>query len=278
MPMDLNENQFSGIPSLGDVEGLNNYMNNEQLKSLGITNQPAPQDVQPSNQPVAPQPAGTNEPQPQPLGDDNQGQDPNPTVSRAEFDELVQTMKSIQTSLSQRQAPQAQQPVQRQAAYTPQQLQFINAALARGYSMEQIMATLQQNAGQDAISKRVNDMENYLRQQQYEQAKTAFINRMTEFGNKWGLSEQDLSTFGYAALKLGINVATVTDLEAVFRAVYPEQYAIRMQRMQNTPSSQIYGGTNMPESNRTMASRAEDAYVENFLAHTMPNMYNTSKK
>ena len=101
---------------------------------------------------------------------------------------------------------------------------------------------------------------------------------MTEFGNKWGLSEQDLSTFGYAALKLGINVATVTDLEAVFRAVYPEQYAIRMQRMQNTPSSQIYGGTNMPESNRTMASRAEDAYVENFLAHTMPNMYNTSKK
>lgn len=277
--MDLNENQFSDIPALGDVEGLNNYMNNEQLKSLGIANQPTPQDIQPSNQPAAPV-AGTNEPQPpqpQPLGNENQGQDPNPTVSRAEFDELVQTMKSIQASLGQRQAPQAQ-PAQRQASYTPQQLRFINEALARGYSMEQIMATLQQNSGQDAISKRVNDMENYLRQQRYEQAKTAFIDRMTEFGNKWGLSEQDLSTFGHAALKLGINVATVTDLEAVFRAVYPEQYAIRLQRMQNTPSSQIYGGTNMPESNRTMASRAEDAYVENFLAHTMPNMYNTSKK
>ncbi len=277
--MYLNENQFSDIPALGDVEGLNDYMNNEQLKNLGIPNQPAPTDVPPSAQPVAPV-AGTNEPQPQPqpLGNENQGQDPNPTVSRAEFDELVQTMKGIQASLSQRQAPQAQQPAQRQASYTPQQLRFINEALARGYSMEQIMATLQQNAGQDAISKRVNDMENYLRQQRYEQAKTAFIDRMTEFGNKWGLSEQDLSTFGHAALKLGINVATVTDLEAVFRAVYPEQYAIRMQRMQNTPSSQIYGGTNMPESNRTMASRAEDAYVENFLAHTMPNMYNTSKK
>lgn len=272
--MDLNNNQFSDIPALGDVEGLENYMNTESLKSLGIPNDTS-NDTQPTVQ--------TND-------DTNAQNDVAPTnvpaqptqgtvgVSREEFDNLVKSISDIRESLQQRtvQAPQPQPTTG--PAYTAQQMQFINTALQRGYSMEQILATLQKNAGQDANSQKITAIENYLKQQQVQRLENEFIEKMTAFGNKWGLSEQDLVTFGQKALSLGINVATVTDLDTVFRAVYPEQYAIRSKRMQNTPSSQIYGGTSIPESTRAMASRAEDAYVENFLAHTMPNMYNTSKK
>lgn len=272
--MDLNNNQFSDIPALGDVEGLENYMNTESLKSLGIPNN-TPNDTQPIVQ--------TND-------DTNAQNDVAPTnvpaqptqgttgVSREEFDNLVKSISDIRESLQQRtvQAPQPQPTTG--PVYTAQQMQFINTALQRGYSMEQILATLQKNAGQDANSQKITAIENYLKQQQVQRLENEFIEKMTAFGNKWGLSEQDLVTFGQKALSLGINVATVTDLDTVFRAVYPEQYAIRSKRMQNTPSSQIYGGTSIPESTRAMASRAEDAYVENFLAHTMPNMYNTSKK
>ena len=68
------------------------------------------------------------------------------------------------------------------------------------------------------------------------------------------------------------------DLETVFKAVYPEQYAIRIQRMSPTNTSQIYGGTSIPEGNRALASKAEDAYVEAFLKQTMPNQYGMLNK
>ena len=105
------------------------------------------------------------------------------------------------------------------------------------------------------------------------------INKLTDFGNKWGLSEQDLVTFGNTALdQFGINIAQVKDLEAAFRAVYPEQYQIRLQRMTPNQSSQIYGGTAIPEGTRAQAARAEDAYVEAFLKSHMPNYDAFNKK
>jgi hypothetical protein len=98
---------------------------------------------------------------------------------------------------------------------------------------------------------------------------------MTTFGDKFGLSENDLVTFGNKAMTMGINLTTVTDVESVFRAVYPEQYAIRSQRIANNPTSHIYGGASTPEAPRAATSKLEDAYVDNFLKQAMPNQFNT---
>ena len=97
---------------------------------------------------------------------------------------------------------------------------------------------------------------------------------MTTFGNKYGLTENDLVTFGNVAMSKGINLTTVNDVEAVFRAIYPEQYAIRSQRIAGAPASQIYGGASTPEAPRAAANKLEDAYVDNFLKQAMPNQYN----
>jgi hypothetical protein len=48
--------------------------------------------------------------------------------------------------------------------------------------------------------------------------------------------------------------------------------------MAPTNSSQIYGGTSIPEGNRTATSKLEDAYVENFLKGAMPNQYGMLNK
>ena len=130
----------------------------------------------------------------------------------------------------------------------------------------------------DPISEKVTQIEQYLKQQQYKAEENAFISKMTEFGNKYGLSENDLVIFGNKAMEKGINLVNVSDVELVFKALYPEQYAIRLQRMSNTPTSQIYGGSSVPEAPRAAASKVEDAYVENFLKHSMPNQYGMFKK
>ena len=96
---------------------------------------------------------------------------------------------------------------------------------------------------------------------------------LTAFGDKFGLSENDLVVFGNTALAKGINIAQVSDLESVFRAIYPEQYAIRVQRMQHTPTSQIFGGSTMFINPTAMSEQAADNYVEGFLKGAMPNQY-----
>ena len=120
---------------------------------------------------------------------------------------------------------------------------------------------------------KVNAIENYLQQSAYDKAQTEFVNKLTAFGDKFGLSENDLVVFGNTALAKGINIAQVSDLESVFRAIYPEQYAIRVQRMQHTPTSQIFGGSTMFVNPTAMSEQAADNYVEGFLKGAMPNQY-----
>ena len=267
---------FSDIPALNDVSGLEAYLNNEALAAQGLPVQPSTtQPDAPASQPaVASQPSADIPAQP---------------AAPAQGDTITLTREQLNAILAsgQASAPGAQQakpqaPVQqKEAAYTAQEQQFIAKALAQGYSLRQINDFLVRQRGSQgtmtvnpALEQRLAQVEQYLKTQEYKAAETAFINRLSDFGSKWGLSEQDLVTFGNEALKQGINIAVGdVNLETVFRAVYPDQYAIRLKRMTPTTSSQIYGGTSIPEGNRTNASKIEDAYVDAFLKGTMPNQY-----
>ena len=262
-----NQNQnFSDIPALGDVQGLENYLNNETLAAQGLPVQQTPSaDTNPTDTPAA----NTT-----PTTTPNNG---------AGSDTITLTREQLNAILAQRSgAPAPAQPAMQQnarASYTAQEQTFIGKALAQGYSLDQINTFLErqrnaQGASNPAVDRRITEIENYLQNQEYKAAEAAFINKLSDFGSKWGLSEQDLVTFGNEALKHGINIATGNvNLETVFRAVYPEQYAIRSRRMTPTSTSQIYGGTSIPESSRMQSSKLEDAYVDAFLKGAMPNQY-----
>jgi hypothetical protein len=186
-----------------------------------------------------------------------------------------------QPSQRAQQVPQQQVQTPSQNPYTPQQAAQIKALIDRGVPLEKIQAAIsgaQQNNAQQQVLSRLQGIEQYLQQQQYHAEETAFINKMTTFGDKFGLSETDLVTFGNQALSMGINLANVTDVEAVFRAVYPEQYAIRSQRIAGTSASQIYGGASAVEAPRAASSKLEDAYVDAFLKQAMPNAYGMHTK
>lgn len=271
---------FSDIPALGDSKGLETFLHNEALVQQGITpveEQPAAQPAQPTvqvtGQPTA-QPAQPAQPAAQPATPPTSGD--SVTLTREQYNALL-------AGKQQPAQPQVQQPAARPAVYTAQEQAFITKALAQGYSLDQInryLATQKSGQGRDPImEQRIAQVEQYLKQQEYKTAETAFINRLSDFGSRWGLSEQDLVTFGQEAYKYGINIAQENvDLEMVFRAVYPEQYAIRSRRMTPTPSSQIYGGTSVPEASRASAAKIEDAYVEAFLKGAMPNQYGMLNK
>lgn len=292
-----NNNDFSDIPALGDVQGLENFLTNQNLAAQGLPTQPA-QPTQPAAQPAAqanPAPAA-NPAQPaapaaQPAASGlNTG-----NVTREDIAAILQKLDAINSGNAAQPAQQVQQVQQRPAAqpaapqftYTDQERNFVINAMQRGYSLSQINQVIMQRRAQNgyapqnnaAIEQRMNNLEQYLRSQEYKQAENVFVDKLTAFGNKFGLSEQDLVTFGNAALQKGINIAVPNvDLETVFRAVYPEQYAIRVQRMSPTNTSQIYGGTSIPEGNRASAAKAEDAYVDAFLKQTMPNQYGMLNK
>lgn len=264
---------FSDIPSLDDVQGLETYLNNQALAAQGL--QPAETPAASTETPAQPaQPA-------QPAAPAAGAGAETITLTKEQLTALLAGRGQApqpQANPQPQQPQQPQAPGQGNAGYTAQEQQFIANALAKGYSLTQINDFLtRQKAGQGvdaATAQRISAIENYLRTQEYKAAETAFVNRLTEFGNKWGLSEQDLVAFGNAALKQGINIAVGdVNLDTVFRAVFPEQYAIRSQRMTPTTSSQIYGGTSIPESNKAAAARAEDQYVEAFLKGAMPNQY-----
>lgn len=272
----LQSTDFSDIPSLGDNDGLQKFMDNAALQAQGL----------------APASTGT-EPQP---ASDNAASDVTPAapigVTREDLAAITAKVDAINAQLAQNRASTVPTTPTAPAAptatgYTEAERNFISAALAKGYDLNQINQVIMQRRAQTPVARSTNPaleqrmamIEQQLRSQEYKQAEAAFIDKLSGFGNKWGLSEQDLVTFGNAALEKGINIAMPNvDLETVFRAVYPEQYAIRAQRMTPTNSSQIYGGTSVNEGNRATANRMEDAYVDAFLKHSMPNQYGMLNK
>lgn len=261
----MNENNlFEGLPGLADTEGLNNFINQQQEQAQN------PQ----ANIPPMLQPQGQAQENP---AQDNPQPQAQPQVyniggvqyTAAQLEQIVNQNRAM----AQRQAMAAQQS-QPKSAYTPEQAAIIKELINRGVPMERIQNALQQNTAQAQMNQRMQNIETYLQQQQYAMEESAFIDKMTNFGNKFGLNEDDLVEFANVALSKGINVAQVTDVEAVFRALYPEQYAIRVQRMSAQPSSQMFGGSSIPEMPRANASKLEDSYVDAFLKSAMPNQYN----
>ena len=270
-----NNDIFSGIPSLGDDQGLQDFMNQQTLDNLGVNGTvPAALETTPTTDPAPAAPAVE-----QPAA---------PAEGTQFTSEQVQQIIARNAQLEAAYRAQAQAQAQAQAnpnlgaaEYNAQQAVIIKQLIDKGVPLSAIMNAVNGNANNQranaranaAILNRVQAVEQYLQQQQYINEETKFINKMTDFGEKFGLSENDLVTFGNTALAKGINIANVTDVEAVFRAIYPEQYAIRVQRMSNAPSSQIFGGASTPESPRATAAKLEDAYVDQFLKGAMPNAY-----
>lgn len=270
MPNDI----FSGIPALDDAAGLEQFVNNTALNDMGVANPAVPTALQTNAEPTTTQeptqtPAEPAEPAAPVYTNDQVAQ----IIARnQQLEAQVQAQAQAQQSKAASSTPTA-------SPYTPQQATIIKALIDRGVPIERIQQALnqnpQRNAQQNAIVQRIQNVEQYLQEQQYVAAQNAFIDKMTTFGNKFGLSENDLVTFGNKAMSMGINLTTVTDVESVFRAVYPEQYAIRAQRIASTPTSHIYGGASTPEAPRAATSKLEDAYVDNFLKQAMPNQFNT---
>jgi DNA-binding transcriptional MerR regulator len=163
--------------------------------------------------------------------------------------------------------------------YSQEEVSFINTALRQGYSMEAIQSALNSRRAQvgrlpqvNALEQRLDMLQQHIETQEYKAAEAAFIDKLTEFGNKFGLSEQDLVTFGQTAYAKGINIAMGNvDLETVFRAVFPEQYAIRSRRIAPANSSQIYGGSSAAEPTGAQAQKAAAEYAKQYLLGTMPN-------
>lgn len=279
----MNENEntfaapdFSGIPSLGDTQGLDNYLNAEALAAQGLTpvEQPAPAPETPA--------APATETTPSPLTTSTPA-----GFTKEQLADLVSKVDNINKQLGNNRQAATPQTAPTTGGYSQQEQAFITAALQKGYSLDQIQQAITQRRAQTgvgnpqtlAMEQRIAAMEQFLRTQQYQQAQDAFISKVSNFGSKWGLSDTDIETFANEALKHGINIAMENvDLEMVFRAVYPKQYAIRSQRMTHTNASQIYGGTSIPEGNRAQSARAEDAYVEAFLKNAMPNQYGMLNK
>ena len=267
MPDDI----FSGIPALDDAAGLEQFVNNDTLNDMGLANPTVPAALQ-QNTPAEPAP---QEPAAQPA----QAQPTAPQYTAEQVSQIIARNQQLEAAMQSQQAQRNATPQQMpQSTYTPRQIAIMKQLLDKGVSIERIQQALngnrQQNAAQSAMMQRLQNVEAYLQNQQYEAEQSAFIGKMTEFGNKFGLSEDDLVTFGNKAMTMGINLTTVNDVEAVFRAVYPEQYAIRSQRIAGASASHIYGGANTPEAPRAATSKLEDAYVDHFLKQAMPNQYN----
>ena len=280
------DNIFSGIPSLNDDTGLQTYLNNQQLTNLGISNtgvetpaQSQQSVVQPTTQPGQPaqpavQPTVQEQPTLQSAG--YTVEDVNRILARnAELEKQVNAIARPTTPTTF--TPTRATVTTPTPRYSANQINLIKQALDQGATIEQIQAALSRKPVQDGTNKelldKVNAIENYLQQSAYDKAQTEFIDKLTAFGDKFGLSENDLVVFGNTALAKGINIAQVSDLESVFRAIYPEQYAIRVQRMQHTPTSQIFGGSTMFINPTAMSEQAADNYVEGFLKGAMPNQY-----
>lgn len=272
-----NEELFSGIPSLDDTQGMQDYMNQQTLTDMGVNgSMPAALNYDNGNGNGAAPSTDLNTPAPEP--------NPAPQFTSDQIQQIIARNAQLEANMNaiaqRQQAAQQMQAQLGRTEYNAQQAAIIKQLIDKGVPLSAITNALQRGSGNArvnaALNNRIQAVENYLNQQQYAAEESKFISKMTEFGNKFGLSESDLVTFGNAALEKGINLTNVSDVETVFRAIYPDQYAIRMQRMSNAPSSQIYGGSSTPEAPRAMSSKLEDAYVDQFLKGAMPNAYSRS--
>lgn len=254
---------FEGIPSLSDEQGLANYI---------------AQQNQPVQQTQIPAMLQQNQPAGNPAPEQDPGNSGVPGYTNEQINAIIRQNQELMARVTQPAPQPAQVNPQNnlpnpQGAYNPQIRAQIVELVNRGVPLETILAAMNGNRQNNETMQRIAAVEQYLQQQEYVQQQNAFIDKMTAFGDKFGLSEDELVTFANAALSKGINVAQVTDVEAVFRAVYPQQYAIRAQRLQSIPSSQIYGGVSVQETPRAATSKIEDEYVEGFLKGAMPNQY-----
>lgn len=257
-------NEFSDLPSLDDTQGLESYINGQQMAAAGVAS------------PDASNYGSDNSQEQQPAQQEQQSVPQYTDEQLARILAQVDVYRQQQAAQQRQQQPYAQQ--QPQARYTATEIQFINDSLARGYDMQAINAAIRsvraQNTGNADLSRRIDQLQQYIANKEYQAAEQAFLGKLQSFGDKWGLSEDDLVTFGNVAYSKGINIAqSNVDLETAFRAVFPEQYAIRSQRMSNSNASQIYGGSAAAEQPNAASNRATDAYVEQFLKGTMGNYY-----
>lgn len=270
---------FSGIPALDDTAGLEQFVNDSTLTDMGIGNTNIPAALQ-TQEPAATATA--------PVTTDAAtaaaSTETAPQYTAEQVAQIVARNQQLEAQARAQVQPQTQVQGQlsqvNQSTYTPRQAAIIKQLIDKGVPIERIQQALngnrQQASQQNAVMQRLQQVETYLQNQQYAAAQSAFIDRMTTFGDKFGLSENDLVTFGNAAMAKGINLTNMRsadDIETVFRAVYPEQYAIRSQRISGANASHIYGGASSPEAPRAAASKLEDAYVDNFLRQSMPNQY-----
>ena len=263
---------FSGIPSLDDEAGTQNYLNNAVLADAGLGTDTTPAALQQTD-PNA-QPAGT------PAAPAQQA----PQYTAEQVNAIIARNQALENGLQQAQAramqlAQQQQQQQQSSPYTPRQTAIIKQLIDKGVPIERIQAALvgraAANQAQEALVNRLATVERYLQNQEYNAALDDFVGKMTSFGDRVGLSENDLVVFGNKAMTMGINLTEVPAeaIENVFKAVFPDQYAIRSQRLAGAPASHIYGGSSTPEAPRASASRLEDAYVDAFLRQSMPNQY-----
>lgn len=266
---------FSGIPSLDDEAGVQNYLNNAILTEagLGTDNTPAALQVQtPAAEPQPETPAAPAAPQ----------YTAEQVAAIIERNRALEANAQAQANAAAAAARAQQQ--QAQGGYNARQAAIIKQLIDRGVPLERIQAALAgrlaSNQAQTALMNRLSNVERYLQEQEYAAAQNAFIDKMTAFGDRFGLSENDLVVFGNKAMSMGINLTEVPPeaVENVFKAVFPDQYAIRSQRIAGSAASHIYGGSSAVETPRASASRLEDAYVDAFLRQSMPNQYGKSTK
>lgn len=260
----MNE-EITQLPALDDETGLQNLLQQKEMQSIGIVPQPTQNTgTQAPAQPV--QPAAVAQPTQQ-----------GPVYTEAQVQAILQQQAAArQTVAPQQQVPQ-QQPAQG-VAYSERQTQLVVEAMRRGIPLDRIVNALNTNRqmgspdyAQQLMSK-VEELQQRFNQIEESKVAEQFESKMTAFGNKLGLSERDLYTFGTKALENGINILYVNDIEAVFRGLYPEQYALRVQRAQPQATSQIYGGSNVGTTSQDTEKYAQQ-YAEQFLKNTMPNYY-----
>jgi hypothetical protein len=255
--------EITQLPALDDESGLQNLLQQKEMQSIGIVPQPT---SQPTQEQPAPAPVQQAAAQP------TQG----PTYSEAQVQAILQQYAARQTAAPQQPVPQ-QQPAPT-SQYSERQTQLVVEAMRRGIPLDRVVAALnsnRQNGSPDyaqQLMSKVNELQQRFNQIEESKVADQFESKMTAFGGKLGLSERDLYTFGTKALENGINILYVNDIEAVFRGLYPEQYALRIQRAQPQATSQIYGGSNVGTTSQDTDKYAQQ-YAEQFLKNTMPNYY-----
>jgi hypothetical protein len=257
------------LPALDDEQGLQNLLQQQQMASIGIV---------PQDNGMTPQQTGEEE-EIQGQGYIDETQSPGETTfTEAQVQAILQNYANAVKSTITPQQSVPQQQAAPTTQYDQRQMQLVNEAMRRGIPLEKIVAALgnERRTGQpdyaQQLSQKVNELQQRFNQIEQSKVTEQFESKLTALGGKLNLSERDLYTFGTKALENGINILYVNDIEAVFRGLYPDQYALRIQRAQPQATSQIYGGSNVGTTAQDNEKYAQQ-YAEQFLRNTMPNYY-----